>query len=237
MKTYTQNHLMVEMEGVCTRDGVDLATITCTIYKDSEVKEETARWGLEEHQSYTHQEALCFIRQVPQVDMEAEDAEVAVFTTGKEDTGQEMVRAEDQEQSSLCMMVSIKMIVQILDGIVYCMIPYITLDEARECYAPDIILREVPDDIPEGTGYDLETDSLVANDALTRHRSNEIVGRKKAVEQDYLSALKAIRKGDPSKDWEARATAIEAYLDALDAVLSQAGYPITVEWPEYPTKP
>lgn len=129
------------------------------------------------------------------------------------------------------------MIVQILDGAVHCEIPYRTLEEASKCYAPDIILREVPDDIPEGTGYNLETDSLVANEALTRYRSNEIAERKKAVEQDYLSALKAIRKGDASKDWEARATAIEAYLDALDAVLSQAGYPITVEWPEYPTKP
>lgn len=126
------------------------------------------------------------------------------------------------------------MIVQILDGIVYCEIPYNTLEEASECYAPDIILREVPDDIPEGTGYDLETDSLVANDALTRHRSNEIVGRKKAVEQDYLSALKAIRKGDTSKDWESRATAIETYLDALDVVKEQKGYPISVVWPTKP---
>ncbi len=169
--------------------------------------------------------------------MEAEDAEDARYITGKEGTGQEMVQAERQERLSLCMMVSIKMIVQILDGIVYCMIPYNTLEEASECYAPDIILREVPDDIPEGTGYDFKTDSLVANNALIRHRSNEIAGRKKAIEQDYLSALKAIRKGDTSKDWEAKATAIEAYLDALDAVPSQAGYPITVEWPEYPTKP
>lgn len=168
--------------------------------------------------------------------MEAEDAEVAVFTTGKEDTGQEMVQAECQGRLSSYMRV-IEVIVQILNGIIYCEIPYDTLEKARNCYAPDIILREVPDDIPEGTGYDLETDSLVANDALIRYRSRDIAGRKKAVEQDYLSALRAIRKGDSSKDWEARATAIEAYLDALDAVPSQAGYPITVEWPEYPTKP
>mgnify|MGYP004621631353 CR=1 FL=1 len=126
------------------------------------------------------------------------------------------------------------MIVQILDGIVYCEIPYNTLEEASECYAPDIILREVPDDIPEGTEYDLKTDSLVANDALIKYRSREIAGRKKAIEQNYLSALKAIRKGDTSKDWEAKATAIEAYLDALDAVKEQKGYPISVEWPTKP---
>ena len=135
------------------------------------------------------------------------------------------------------MRVIIEMIVQILDGIVYCEMPYNTLEEASKYYAPDIILREVPDDIPEGTGYDLKTDAVVANDVLIKYRSREIAGRKKAIEQDYLSALKAIRKGDTSKDWEAKATAIEAYLDALDAVPSQAGYPITVEWPEYPTKP
>ena len=73
---------MVEMEGAYTRGGVDLSTIICMIYKDSEVKEDTARWGLEEHQNCTHQEAVCFIRQVPQVGMEAEDAEDAQFTSG-----------------------------------------------------------------------------------------------------------------------------------------------------------
>lgn len=126
------------------------------------------------------------------------------------------------------------MIVQILDGIVYCEMPYNTLEEASKYYAPDIILREVPDDIPEGTGYDLETDTLVANDILVRHRENEIAKRKMAVDADYLEALKAIRKGDTSKDWDARATAIETYLDALDAVKEQKGYPISVVWPTKP---
>ena len=130
------------------------------------------------------------------------------------------------------------MIAQIWQDIVYCTsYTFKTLGEAYEAYPIGIVFREIPDDIPAGTGYNLETDTLVANDVLIKHRSNEIAERKEAVEQDYLSALKAIRKGDTSKDWEARATAIEAYLDALDAVLSQAGYPITVEWPEYPTKP
>ena len=165
--------------------------------------------------------------------MEAVEVEDARFTTGREDTDQVMVQAERQERLSLCIRV-IEMIVQILDGIVYCEIPYNTLEEASECYAPDIILREVPDDIPEGTEYDLKTDSLVANDALIKYRSREIAGRKKAIEQNYLSALKAIRKGDTSKDWEAKATAIEAYLDALDAVKEQKGYPISVEWPTKP---
>ena len=130
------------------------------------------------------------------------------------------------------------MIAQIWQDIVYCTsYTFKTLEEAYKAYPVDVVFREIPDDIPAGTGYDLETDSLVANDILVRHRENEMAERKMAVDTDYLEALKAIRKGDTSKDWEAKATAIEAYLDALDAVPSQAGYPITVEWPEYPTKP
>lgn len=131
------------------------------------------------------------------------------------------------------------MIVQISNNVVYCAIPYNTLEEARECYAPDIILREVPDDIPEGTGYSLETEAIVANDVLVKHRCHEVMKRKKAVEHDYLSALISIRKGDTSEDWEAKATTLEAYLDALDAVKEQKGYPIFIEWPtrpEYPTR-
>ena len=127
------------------------------------------------------------------------------------------------------------MIAQIWQDIVYCTsYTFRTLEEAYKAYPIGVVFREIPDDIPAGTGYNLETDTLVANDALTGHRSNEIAGRKKAIEQDYLSALKAIRKGDTSKDWEARATAIEAYLDALDAVKEQKEYPISVVWPTEP---
>lgn len=127
------------------------------------------------------------------------------------------------------------MIAQIWQDIVYCTsYTFKTLEEAYKAYPVDVVFREIPDDIPAGTGYDLETDSLVANDVLVKYRSSEIAERKEAVEQDYLSALKAIRKGDTSKDWESRATVIEAYLDALDAVKEQKGYPISVVWPTKP---
>lgn len=126
---------------------------------------------------------------------------------------------------------------QIFQGIVYSIVPYSTIDEARSSYAPDITLREVPDYIPEGTGYDLKTDLLYATDATYACRRLQIQAQRRIADADLLSALKAIRRGDTSEDWEARATALEAYLDALDAVPSQAGYPIEVEWPEYPIKP
>ena len=127
------------------------------------------------------------------------------------------------------------MIAQIWQDIVYCTsYTFKTLEEAYRAYPVDVVFREIPDNIPAGTGYDLETDSLVANDILVRHRENEMAERKMAVDTDYLEALKAIRKGDTSKDWEAKATAIEAYLDALDAVKEQKGYPISVEWPTKP---
>lgn len=127
------------------------------------------------------------------------------------------------------------MIAQIWQDIVYCTsYTFKTLEEAYKAYPVDVVFREIPDDIPAGTGYDLETDSLVANDILVRHRENEMAERKMAVDTDYLEALKAIRKGDTSKDWEAKATAIEAYLDALDAVKEQKGYPISVAWPTKP---
>ena len=127
------------------------------------------------------------------------------------------------------------MIAQIWQDIVYCTsYTFKTLEEAYRAYPVDVVFREIPDNIPAGTGYDLETDSLVANDILVRHRENEMAERKMAVDTDYLEALKAIRKGDTSKDWEAKATAIEAYLDALDAVKEQKGYPISVIWPTKP---
>ena len=40
---------MVGMEGAYTQGGENLSTNICIIYKDSEVKEDTARWGLEEN--------------------------------------------------------------------------------------------------------------------------------------------------------------------------------------------
>lgn len=147
-------------------------------------------------------------------------------------------------------------LVQIVNNQVYVIeTRWPTAEEARKHFAPNIEFEDAPDwvgigfafvpsattdeerwlkpGLPEGWSWDDQGNPWEPE----LSRENEMAERKMAVDTDYLEALKAIRKGDTSKDWEAKATAIEAYLDALDAVPSQAGYPITVEWPEYPTKP
>lgn len=54
---------------------------------------------------------------------------------------------------------------------------------------------------------------------------------------DTLQALRKIREGDTSKDWQAWLDALDAYNVAIEETKDQEGYPLRVEYPEYPTKP
>lgn len=129
------------------------------------------------------------------------------------------------------------MIVQIQDGLVHRRCPeYATMAEAIEVHGDSAVFRDLPDHIPPGTGYDLDKDSVIDSEYLRGYVERCIEARKRDVDADYLEALKGLRRGDASENWEARAEAIEAYLDALDAIPSQSGYPASIDWPNAPSE-
>ena len=146
-------------------------------------------------------------------------------------------------------------LVQIVNSQVYVVeTRWPTAEEARKHFAPSIVFEDAPDwvgigftfvpsgttdeerwlkpGLPDGWVWDENGNPWEAGVS----RQNEARDLRERAEADLFEVLKAIRRGDTSEDWEARASAIEAYLDALDAVPSQEGYPIEVEWPEYPIR-
>lgn len=54
---------------------------------------------------------------------------------------------------------------------------------------------------------------------------------------DTLQALRKIREGDTSIDWQAWLDKLDAYNVAVEKTKEQADYPQKVVYPEYPTKP
>lgn len=54
---------------------------------------------------------------------------------------------------------------------------------------------------------------------------------------DTMEALRKLREGDTTMDWEARLVALDAYNLALEETKHQDTYPDVVVYPEYPEKP
>ena len=82
----------------------------------------------------------------------------------------------------------------------------------------------------EGKAYDAETDSLIPHDRyriILHQHTND----------DVMEALRMIRAGDTSIDWQAWLDDLDAYNRAVSATKTQEGYPNKVIYPEYPVKP
>lgn len=54
---------------------------------------------------------------------------------------------------------------------------------------------------------------------------------------DTMQALRKLREGDTSTDWQAWLDALDAYNLAIEETKNQEGYPLKVTYPEYPKKP
>lgn len=132
---------------------------------------------------------------------------------------------------------------------------YSSLAEAKKYYAPNIHLEEAPDDvfeswifdntkqgderfsrppIPEGWVWDDK--GVFPYDPLAM-RSDERERLHADTTNDTMQALRKLREGDKTIDWQAWLDTLDAYNVAIEKTKEQEGYPLKVEYPEYPTKP
>lgn len=58
-----------------------------------------------------------------------------------------------------------------------------------------------------------------------------------ATTDDTMEAYRKLRQGDKTIDWQAWLDTLDAYNVAIEETKNQGGYPLKVEYPEYPTKP
>ena len=145
---------------------------------------------------------------------------------------------------------------QIKDGHLYrCLEKYKSLEEARKIIAPNIELVEAPDYVFSTWGYDPGKegdDRFIRPEAGPEWEYDDETGtfwnpeeqreaeRKhlhSATTDDTLEAYRKLRQGDKTIDWQAWLDALDAYNVAIEETKNQEGYPLKVEYPEYPTKP
>lgn len=130
-----------------------------------------------------------------------------------------------------------------------------TAKESEGKYAPNIKIVDAPDyvfpgwgydasaegdarfvqpEVPEGMAYDRDT-GTVWNPLVLRE--DERRARHAATTNDTLEAYRKLRQGDKTIDWQAWLDTLDAYNVAIEETKNQEGYPLKVEYPEYPTKP
>lgn len=85
--------------------------------------------------------------------------------------------------------------------------------------------------IPEqtGCGYDIQTDRLIPHDQYRKILHER-------TSNDTLQAMRKIREGDTSYDWQGWLDKLDAYNRAVEETKNQPTYPSKVEYPEYPKK-
>lgn len=131
---------------------------------------------------------------------------------------------------------------------------YKTAKEASTHFASNIVLVDAPDyvfpgweynpdfagdsrfirpSVPEGMEYDDRTGTVWDPEAL---RNSERKARHSETTDDTMQALRKIREGDTSFDWEGWLAKLDAYNVAIEETKNQADYPLKVEYPEYPKR-
>ena len=129
-----------------------------------------------------------------------------------------------------------------------------SLKEAYEVYPETLELVEAPDWVLPGYGYDptAEGDARFIRPELsegweydsngypwnpTAQREAERKRLHEATTNDTLEALRKIRAGDTTIDWQSWLDALDEYNRAITATQDQDGYPSDVTYPDYPVKP
>ena len=131
---------------------------------------------------------------------------------------------------------------------------YPNVESAKACYDSTISIVEAPDYVfpgwgydaskegdeqfikpvaPEGWQYDDDTGTFW-NPEVTRH--NERVSKHAETSNDTLQALRKLREGDQSYDWQAWLDKLDAYNKAIEDTQLQETYPDKVVYPEYPQR-
>ena len=131
---------------------------------------------------------------------------------------------------------------------------YSSIEETVGRYSPDIVFVEAPDWVYEGYGYDptktgderfirpelpegWEYDEQGNPWDPERFRSAERKELHAETTDDTMMALRMIRNGDTSRDWNGWLDRLDAYNTAISDTVDQPGYPHDVVYPDYPTKP
>lgn len=146
---------------------------------------------------------------------------------------------------------------QIVKGQVYCDLTrkFPSAKDAEGKFASNIVIVDAPDWVFPGWGYD----SSQTGDArfimptvqegmrydkatgtvynIEASRASERKALHEATTNDTLEAYRKLRQGDQTIDWQAWLDALDAYNKAVSDTQKQEGYPDTVVYPEYPTKP
>lgn len=142
--------------------------------------------------------------------------------------------------------------VEIKNGIVYKIYTeFENATKARCCYASTIHFEDAPDDVFEGCTY---SDGIFSRPKLDEgwawddtfsppvrynildRRSSERLSLHSATTNDTLQALRKIREGDTSYDWQSWLAKLDAYNVAIEKTKEQESYPRKVVYPEYPTR-
>lgn len=146
-------------------------------------------------------------------------------------------------------------VVEIVNGRVHREYPrFSTAEEAYSVYAPNLIFVDAPDNVWPGFGFDPDRagDARFIRPPLSEgwvydennhpwnpeaHRKAERTSMHASTTNDTMQALRKIREGDTSINWSAWLDALDAYNVAIEETRNQPGYPLKVEYPEYPKKP
>lgn len=146
-------------------------------------------------------------------------------------------------------------IVSIHKGKVHTIYPDLeSVDAAYQKYSKSIRFVEAPDWVHSGFGFDetktsderfvkpllsegweYDEDGNPYNPEMNRHSERE--SKHAATTNDTLQALRKLREGDTTIDWQAWLDQLDAYNVAIEETQNQEGYPQKVVYPEYPTKP
>lgn len=132
---------------------------------------------------------------------------------------------------------------------------YADAAEASSHYAPTIRFVDAPDWVFPGFGFDdsregdarfveptTDTPGWVYDGHGTfwnpeATRASEREQKHAETTNDTMQALRKLREGDTSIDWQAWLDALDAYNLAIEETKNQADYPLKVTYPEYPKKP
>lgn len=148
-------------------------------------------------------------------------------------------------------------VVQIHNGQVYhdLSYKYSTASEASKFYSSEILIVDAPDYVFPGWGYNssLDGDNKFIKPTVPEdmeydeqtgtvwnpleYRRSERVAKHAETSNDTLQALRKLREGDQTIDWQAWLDTLDAYNVEIEKTKEQDTYPLKVTYPEYPTKP
>lgn len=121
---------------------------------------------------------------------------------------------------------------------------YESLEDAKSCMPSDMNLADAPEYVglgwtykdgvwckpeQEGFEYDIEDGCFYSHDEY-----REVLHQRTT--NDTLQAMRKIREGDTSYDWQGWLDKLDTYNKAVSDTKNQPTYPDKVEYPQYPTK-